>query len=332
MPYDSLVARGDAAALIPQEVLREILKTPPEGSSVTRLARRLRDMQRAELRMPVLSTLPNAYFVGEKGRQNQTFGPIKQTAEMAWDNKFIHAEEIATIVPIPENVVMDSEYDLWGEIIPYVREAIFRVVDQAILYGTSGVDVPANWPDGIITAAPADHLIEEGSVAIGGRSDMYNDIFAVGGVLNQVEEDGYFVNGHLAAMRTRALLRQLRDDEGQPLFVQDMKAETPFSLDGTPLLFPRNGAFDPDETILVSGDWSQIVWAVRQDVTLKVLTEGVITDASNPRQIIHNLAQDDMVALRVVFRMGWQMANPINALNPDNDTRYPFAALVPASS
>ena len=30
----------------------------------------------------------------------------------------------------------------------------------------------------------------------------------------------------------RSKLRGLRDDNGQPLFVQDMKAATPYSLDG----------------------------------------------------------------------------------------------------
>ena len=43
-----------------------------------------------------------------------------------------------------------------------------------------------------------------------------------------------------------------------------------------------------------------------------------------------NLAQQDMVALRAVMRVGWQLPNPVNNVNTNAATRYPFAALLPA--
>src|SRR5699024_8123176 len=48
-------------------------------------------------------------------------------------------------------------------------------------------------------------------------------------------------------------------------------------------------------------------------------------------EIVYNLAQDDMVALRVVMRLGWEIPNPINALQPDESIRFPFAVILPAS-
>jgi hypothetical protein len=36
-----------------------------------------------------------------------------------------------------------------------------------------------------------------------------------------------------------------------------------------------------------------------------------------------------MVALRAMVRLGWQVPNPINRLNTNAVTRYPFAVLVP---
>ncbi len=326
MPYDSNISRSDADALMPEDAVREIFATPPQSSVIGQLARKLRDMQRGELRMPVMSALPQAYFVGEKGRSPQTFGPIKQTSEAAWENKYIHAEEIAVILPVPESVVEDMDYPIWEETLPYVREAIYGKLDYSVLFGTQNVDVPANWPNGILVAMPAAHRVPVGSVG----EDLYDDLMGVGGVLSQVEEDGYFVSGHVAALGMRARLRGLRTEDGLPIFVQDMKAKTPYALDGSPLVFPRNGGFDPAEALQISGDFEQLVWSIRQDIRVKVLTEGVITDNSTPRQIIHNLAQDDMIALRVTFRAGWQLPNPPNRVNPDNNTRYPFAALVPA--
>jgi HK97 family phage major capsid protein len=326
--YDSNTIRDDVAALIPEEAAREILQTVSEGSIVTRLARRLPNMTRAQRRLPVLSVLPEVYFVGESGRTPQTFDKLKQTTEMAWANKYLNAEEVAVIVPIPESVLEDADYDVWGEIRPQIVASIGAKVDSAILFGTSDVDVPASWPDGILTQMPVAHVITEGTVG----EDLYDDIMSEGGVISQVEEDGYFVNGHIAALRMRSKLRGLRDANGQPIFVQDMTAATPYSLDGQRLEFPVNGAFDPTVALLLSGDWTQVVWALRKDITYKLLTEGVITDNSTPRQIIHNLAQDDMVALRVVFRMAWQIANPINRVQPVEADRFPFAALAPAGS
>ena len=44
---------------------------------------------------------------------------------------------------------------------------------------------------------------------------------------------------------------------------------------------------------------------------------------------MYNLAQDDMVALRVTMRLGWEIPNPINALQPDESVRFPFAVILP---
>lgn len=43
--------------------------------------------------------------------------------------------------------------------------------------------------------------------------------------------------------------------------------------------------------------------------------------------IIYNLPQQDMVALRVTFRCGWEVANPINYGQPVEGDRYPAAVL-----
>ena len=69
---------------------------------------------------------------------------------------------------------------------------------------------------------------------------------------------------------------------------------------------------------------------MEQDITYKILDQAVIQD--NTGKIIYNLAQQDMVALRAVMRLAWQMPNPINRLDPKEESRYPIAALVPAGN
>src|SRR5690606_31488635 len=97
---------------------------------------------------------------------------------------------------------------------------------------------------------------------------------------------------------------------GQPIFLRTMQAAADYELDGSPVIFPVNGSMDASQALMFTGDWSQLVYAMRQDMTWKILTEAVIQDGAG--NIIYNLAQQDMVALRAVMRLGWQLPNPIN--------------------
>lgn len=313
--YSSLVSRVDAAALIPEEAAREIVQGVTEGSTIMRLARRLPNMARGQTRLPVMSVLPTGYFVsGDTG--------LKQTTEVNWDNKYLYAEEIAVVVPIPKAVIDDADYDLWAEIRPRLVEEFGRVFDAAVMFGTNA---PAAWPDDLLTAATA----AGNAVTIGGvGADLYDDIMAEGGVIGLVEADGFMVNGHIGALSMRAKLRGLRDSDGLPLFVRSMQGANVYELDGSPIYFPRNGAMLATSALLFSGDWSQLVYSVRQDMTYTIATEGVISDDSG--NVVINLFQQDSVALRAVMRVAWQVPNPVNRIQATEANRYPVAVLKPA--
>ena len=102
-------------------------------------------------------------------------------------------------------------------------------------------------------------------------------------------------------------------------------AHAQYALDGSPMNFPINGAWDKSKALMVSGDFSQLVYSIRQDVTFKLFTEGVVQNTDGT--IAYNLMQNDMVALRAVMRMGWEIPNPINALAKDKTKRCPFSIL-----
>ena len=78
---------------------------------------------------------------------------------------------------------------------------------------------------------------------------------------------------------------------------------------------------------MILGEWDKLVWSLRQDITYDIFDQAVIQDATGA--IVYNLAQQDMVALRAVMRIGWQVPNPINRLQETEANRYPFAALIP---
>ena len=109
-----------------------------------------------------------------------------------------------------------------------------------------------------------------------------------------------------------------------------MQGSTQYALDGAPMYFPQNGAFDNTVAQMVVGDFKQAVYSIRQDVTVKILDQGVIQDPVT-KEIVYNLAQQDMVALRVVFRMGWALPNPATRMDEDR-VGCPFAYLEPATA
>ena len=81
---------------------------------------------------------------------------------------------------------------------------------------------------------------------------------------------------------------------------------------------------------MIVGDFSQLVYSIRQDVTYKILTEATIVDPSS-REIVYSLAQQDMVALRAVMRLGWEIPNPISAYRSTLEDYSPFAVYLPSS-
>ena len=306
------ITRSDAEALIPVQETHEIIQGVIEQSAVLQRGKRLANMTSAQTSMPVLDLLPIAYFVNGEGGSAK-----KKVTTMKWSKKKIYAEEIAVIVPIAEAVLDDADYDIWGEVRPRLVEAFGQKIDGAILFGA---DKPEKWRDDVVTTA-----VRAGSyVKLG--SDLYASILGEDGVIAKVEESGYFVNGHMADITMRAKLRVLKDTTGQPIFKTDMQSGTSYTLDGSPMNFPRNGAFDRSKALMISGDFSELCYSIRQDITFKIFDQGVIQDPDSG-EILYNLMQNDMVALRAVMRLGWEIPNPINAMVPDKTKRCPFSLL-----
>lgn len=307
----SIIDRTGAESLIPTQESNEIIQGVVTQSAVLQRGRRLANMTSKQYKMPVLDMLPIAYFVnGDTGQ--------KQTTKQQWDKKYITAEEIAVIVPIPEAVLDDSEYDIWAEVRPRIVEAFGKVIDSAILFD---VDKPDSWRDGVVTTATKAGSI----VTLGSADNLYDKIMGEDGVIAKVESSGYFVNGHMADISMRAKLRGLKDENGNPIFKSDMQSGTNYALDGSPMNFPNNGSFDKSKALMISGDFSQLTYAIRQDITFKLFTEGVVQNTDGT--IAYNLMQNDMVALRAVMRLGWEIPNPINSLQKDKAKRCPFSIM-----
>jgi HK97 family phage major capsid protein len=307
--YNNLISRSDSAALVPEEVSQEMLTNLSAQSAALGLSVRV-PVARSQVRFPVLAALPTAYFVnGDTG--------LKQTSEVNWANKYLNIEEVAVIVPIPEAVLDDTAFDIWGAVRPLLEGAISRTIDAAILFGANK---PASWPTNIAAAADAaSNKVTRGtaSAAAGGVAEDYNQLFG------KVEADGFVVNGIASKTSMKSVLRSARDTTGQPLAdvtnSQIMGEQVRWVAPG---LWPLAATGSAEA---IAGDWTQSVVGIRQDFTYKILDQAVITD--NAGTIVYNLAQQDMIALRLVFRCGWQVANHINYEGSNDANQYPFAVL-----
>lgn len=307
--YDSVVSRSDVTALIPEDVANEIIQNVESESAALSLFRHV-TMSTNQQRMPVLAALPTAYWVsGDTG--------LKQTTEQAWANKYLFAEEIAAIVPIPEAVLDDASFDIWGEIRPRLAEAIGRALDAAVFFGTNK---PASWPSDIVAGATAASNTTTRGTATAAQGGVAGDINTLMGT---VEGDGYDVNGFVTKRTFRSVLRGARDTTGQKLM--DLSTN---EIEGSPVRYVMDGlwAAGSGQEEFIAGDFTQGIIAVRKDITYKVLDQAVLSDASG--NIIYNLPQQDMVALRVMARFGFQVPNPVNYQQPTEASRYPFAVLL----
>jgi len=317
--YDPYISTADVAGLIPIEYTNDLLQKVTEASAVLRLGRRLRDMPTSTRVMPVVSVLPTAYFVAEAG--------LKVSTEVNWANKTLVAEELAVICPIPQSTLDDSGYPIWEQVKPLIEEAAGLAIDQAVMYGTN---IPAAWTTalgahaGIVALA----LAHSSTLSLAACADMYDALLGESGVLSLLEADGFIATGHIAHTSMRGKIRGCRDSDGQPIFHPGQNVGSAFAtgeLDGAPILYPLNGSVVAGSSLMISGQFNQLVYAMRQDINWKISTEGVISD--NSGVVIYNLFQNDMVALRMTMRLAVAIPNPINRVQGTEGSRSPFAVL-----
>lgn len=289
-------------ALIETELSPKIVESVVEKSQAFNLLTRLKDMNAQQLKIRVVDGLPIAYF-------QATPTSKKKLTDMSWKGVVLTAEEVAVIVVMSEADLADANYDIEGALRRNVEGALANKIDGAIFFGT---DKPNSFPEGIVTQA----LAHGSSIARDTNKSMYSQL---SDAMGYVEEEGYDNTGILGGPSIKKVFRDMVDSTGQ-LIVGD-------EISALPRAIVKNGAWDSSKALAVVGDFKQGVYSVRQDLEVKVLTEGVIQDPSDG-SIIHNLAQEDKVGFRFTFRFTWALPIPANRLGGE----LPFAAIVPAGS
>ena len=311
--FNDLVTRTDVP--IPTEEVGELLKVMPEESVLLKRARR-QPMSTKTVKQTIMTTFPDAYWVdGDTG--------LKQTSKQSFAQPTMTAEELAVIAVVPDAVIDDSSLPIWATLRPYLAEAIGKKIDQAAIYG---IDKPTSWPLALVPGAIAAGVIAPGNLAAtpaDARKDAGQLVADLG--LKMARDAGANLSGLIAQAGTGWELDRIRDADRRPIYDGVAGA-----LRGVPFDELKNGAWTNvgtgDTAVPIIGvDWSQVYVGIRQDITVKMLDQAVISDADG--KVIFNLAQQDAKALRVVFRVGYQAVMPVNHQQLDPTKRFPAGVI-----
>lgn len=331
---DAIARRSSGSdALVPEPLRDQIMQQLPASSAVLSMIPETQRVPMSALtdRIGVLSVLPSAYFVsGDTG--------LKSTGKQRWKNKTLYAEEIAVIIPVPDNYMADAQTPIWDQVRPRMIEAAGALVDAACIFGTNK---PSLWGPSIYqTSVLKGNVVTQGwaipdpNTGALATTDLAS-YAAYGGQL--LAEDGYDLNGFVSKPGLGWQFTRLRDSQGAPVYTATIsEGRRVESLYGFPLRSLKNGAWNATEAVLIGGDFSEAIVGIRSDITFKVFTEGVISDDSGA--VVLNLMQQDSTALRMTLRMAWQVANTANRLAQDTDggsgveptestSRWPFFVL-----
>ncbi len=306
------ILSGDLGdGVLPAEYATQIIQQTPQSSAILQLARTM-PMSKGQRVQPVLDMFPEAYWVnGETG--------LKQTTKAKWGSLKMVAEELAVIVPVPESVIADSDIAIFDEIAPRVAESMGKMIDAAAIFGTNK---PESWPAALVPAATAAGNV----VKAGTGADLAVDVASMG---EKLAAQGYTMDGFVSAPGLDWRLRGLRSTSGAPIYQDNLAATGKSGLYGYPLNPVTNGAWDSTRALLVGAEWDNVLVGIRQDITVRVLDQAVITDDEG--NILLNLAQQDAVALRFVMRVGMCVANPLTRIEGTKDKRFPAIVLQPSS-
>jgi len=310
-----MVAFADVEALLSTQDASEVVQEAAQNSFA--LSGFTRDtMSKGKTRTPLVSILPTAgWESGELGTANRR----KNISNWGTTQKYLVAVPMSTIVPLPEEIIEDSSYDVWGAIKVGISTAFGAMLDAAVLFGTNK---PTQWTDAAVIpgAIAAGNVVYQGGSGVTDIADAINRSFSL------VEDDGYDVTGIAGKRSLRSALRGLRDSTGAPIFVSELSQApgTVATIYGSPFYPVTNGSWDSTTATALVGNLSYVHIGVRQDMTFKVLDQATLASGETT---IH-LGQEDALALRVTFRVAYALFDPVN---PEAANGYPFAVVAPGT-
>jgi len=162
MEFSDLLTRPEAAAELPLQLADEVVVGTIRESTALTLGRSVPVSTRSNM-IPVLQSLPNAYWTSALSGAPTADAGLIQTTEAIFANTVLIAEELAALVPIPNNVIADDSIDLWSAVKPLLTMAAAKAIDNAVIFG---INAPVTF-----SASVVQHASSVGNVIAG---DVFN--------------------------------------------------------------------------------------------------------------------------------------------------------------
>ncbi len=286
----------DAAAgvTIPEELQAEVLRVAQTQFGLAR-----RDMRYLPFsgpgnsrKIPALGTGVIVTWTGEGAKKGQTqpkFRLVEQTLK-----------KLTAIVPMTEEILEDTAIPLTSLIAELVAEAVTKEEDIEFFAGTG-----SPWT-GIINNTSVNIVDQES----GGSADLTAD-----DLLDMIDATPTAaLNGAKFYMnrRTFSKVRKLKDLNGAYIYSRPQD-NTPAQIWDYPYeltdALPVPGDVEDGDSYIIFGNLQKgCILGDKQQLRVKALDQATITDTDGTTQI--NLAEQDMVALRFVERVGYLVALP----------------------
>lgn len=282
-----------AGLLIPSELMTEVLRI----AEVYGIARR--DMFYLPFSgpgnsrtIPALGTSVNVFWTGEGAKKKSTqpkFAIVTQTLK-----------KLAAIVPMTEEILEDSAIDLTALIGKLLGEAVAKEEDLQFFAGTGSpwTGILNNGDVNIVLQASGDVYQLDADDLL----DMQDETPA-----GALPGSKYYLN-----RKTLSIIRKLKDTTGQYIF-QSPKDGLPGTIWDYPYVlseaFPAPADVSEGDPYILFGNLANsCVFGDKQQIRIKLLDQATITDTDD--ETVINLAEQDMVALRMVERVGYVLALP----------------------
>jgi Phage capsid family len=261
-------------------------------SSVVMALGNVQRMSAGQESVPVVSFLPVAGFTGVR------YGGRKPATKIEWSAEAVIPREIACTFAIPRAWVDDAEFDVWGQARPLAADAISRVLDAAVLFGTNAPpEFPANGVTGHPPPADVPYVVGPPASEALGQIDAGMAL---------IEDSGLIPNGLASGTAIGSTLRQEYRSIGA------LPSEVPVpTIYGLPV--ETTPIWEAAEGDAIIGDWTKLLVAVREDITYDTSEDAVLQDAAGV--IIANAFQENLVAMRVYMRVGVAVGTPIEVDN-----------------
>ena len=283
-----------AGLLIPEELRAEVLRIAETQYGLAR-----RSMMYLPFsgpgntrKIPALGTSVSVFWTNEAANKKSTqpkFSIVTQTLK-----------KLAAIVPFTEEILEDSAINLTQLIATLFAEAVSKEEDLQFFAGTG-----TPWT-GVLNNGQVNQVHQiTGGIANLSADDLLN--------MQDATPSGALPGSKYYLNRTvLSVVRKLKDEVGQYVYQKPAEGlpatiwNYPYELSDA---FPTASEVEEDTPYILFGNLKQgCIFGDKQQLRVKLLDQATITDADDQTGI--NLAEQDMVALRIVERVGYVVALP----------------------